>query len=486
MKAFALIVVTAAFTAGPVADTPTGAVSSARYSEAAFPQDPADSLYRTAREAFNRGEFTRASELFERVVERYPNSSYQGNAMYFLAFSYYRIGGTEKMRSAIQTLTRLRATHPTVAKGDAATLRTRICGELARQGDEACAAEVSESARSIESTTRALEKSGKAAEKAEKDAERASRSSSRSSSSSRSTLPAGCPNENDEDDERVAALNALLQMDADRAVPILTKVLERRDACSVGLRRKAVFLLSQKRTAETADALLRIARNDPDGEVRQQAVFWLSQVPDERAVDMLQEILRTSKDEELQEKALFALSQHRSGRGSAILRDFATRAEASTELRGNAIFWLGQRASTENNEFLRSLYARLTSEELKEKVLFSLSQRKGMGNEQWLMNIAVNEREDIELRKKALFWAGQSGVGLDAIIPLYSRITNQEMKEQVIFVLSQRHNSTAAVDKLIDIAKNDKDPELRKKAIFWLGQSRDPRVQQFLVDLINR
>ena len=484
MKAFALIVVTAAFTAGPVADSPTGAVRGARYTATTISQDPADSLYRAARESFNKGEFSRAAEIFERVVERYPNSSYQGNAMYFLAFSYYRIGGTEKMRSAIETLTRLKATHPNVAKGDAATLRTRICGELARQGDEACAAEVSASARSIERTSRDIEKSAKAAEKAEKDAERAARSGSRGSSSS--SVPAGCPNENDEDDERVAALNALLQMDADRAVPILTKVLERRDACSVGLRRKAVFLLSQKRTPETADALLRIARNDPDAEVRQQAVFWLSQVPDERAVDMLQEILRNSKDEELQNKALFALSQHRSGRGSAILRDFATRSEASTELRGQAIFWLGQRASTENNEFLRGLYTRLTSDELKEKVLFSLSQRRGMGNEQWLMNIAVNEREDIELRKKALFWAGQSGAGLDAIIPLYSRIANREMKEQVIFVLSQRQRDPAAMDKLFDIAKNEKDSELRKKAIFWLGQSRDPRVQQFLVDLINR
>jgi hypothetical protein len=39
---------------------------------------------------------------------------------------------------------------------------------------------------------------------------------------------------------------------------------------------------------------------------------------------------------------------------------------------------------------------------------------------------------------------------------------------------------------MFDIAKNEKEPELRKKAIFWLGQSRDPRVQQFLIDLINR
>ena len=44
----------------------------------------------------------------------------------------------------------------------------------------------------------------------------------------------------------------------------------------------------------------------------------------------------------------------------------------------------------------------------------------------------------------------------------------------------------ATLDKMLDIAKNDRVPELRKKAIFWLGQSRDPRVQQFLLGLINR
>jgi hypothetical protein len=53
-------------------------------------------------------------------------------------------------------------------------------------------------------------------------------------------------------------------------------------------------------------------------------------------------------------------------------------------------------------------------------------------------------------------------------------------------VLSQRQSDRAAMDKLFDIAKNEKDAELRKKAIFWLGQSRDPRVQAFLLDLINR
>jgi TolA-binding protein len=150
MKAIALAVVTAAFTAGPVADTPiNGAAKAARYIAATNQQDPADSLYRAAREAFNKGDFTRASQTFKQVIDRYPNYRYHGDAMYYLAFSYYRMGGTDRMRSAIQTLTTLKATHPDVAKGDAATLRTRICGELAREGDEACAAEVSATASSI-------------------------------------------------------------------------------------------------------------------------------------------------------------------------------------------------------------------------------------------------------------------------------------------------------------------------------------------------
>ena len=459
MKALALVVVTAAFTAGPVTDSPSMARAPLAVT-AVFKQDAADSLYRAARDAMSRGDYNGAANLFQRLVAQYPNASIADEAMYYQAFSLYRIGGSEKLKAARDVLKKGKAKYSSFGRGEPASLRTRICGELARQGDEECAAEVASAASSINP--------------------KPSKSSASTSSSS------SCPREDDDDDERIAALNALLQMDADRAMPILTQVLGRRDACSVVLRRKAVFLVSQKRTAGTADLLLKTARTDPDSEVRQQAVFWLSQVPDERAVDMLEDILRNSNDEELKDKALFALSQHRSGRGSAILREFAVRPGASEDLRGKAIFWLGQRASQENNDFLRSLYSKLNSDELKDKVLFSLSQRRGMGNEQWLMEIAVNDRENTELRKKALFWAGQSGVGLDAIIPLYSKINDREMKEQVIFVLSQRGKNPAAVDKLMDIAKNDKDSELRKKAIFWLGQSRDPRVQQFLVDMINR
>jgi HEAT repeat protein len=229
---------------------------------------------------------------------------------------------------------------------------------------------------------------------------------------------------------------------------------------------------------------MNVARSDPDQEVREQAVFWLSQVPG--STGLLEEILKGKSDETIKEKALFSLSQQNEPRAQQILRDFAGRDNENGDLREKAIFWLGQRRSGENTQFLRSLYSRLTNEDLKEKILFSLSQQRGAGNEQWLMDIALNPKEDIELRKKALFWAGQSGVAISEMSTLYNRMSDTEMKEQIIFVLSQRQSDRTAMDKLFDIAKTEKDAELRKKAIFWLGQSHDPRVQQFLIDLINR
>ena len=412
--------------------------------------DPADSLYRLAREAMSRGDYKRAAELFHRIPERYPQSAYVSQSMYYEAYSLYRSGGEDDLGAARDRLKQLKQKDAKLWKNDGSALLTRVCGELAKRGDEACAADIETAAQKDQPV-----QTGK-----------------------------GCPSEDDEDDDRIIALQALMNMDADRAMPILQKVLARRDPCSAGLREKAVFLVSQKRTPETASILMNVARTDPSQDVREKAVFWLSQVP--VSTPLLEEILKGNGDENIKEKALFSLSQQHEPRAQQALREFALRDSESGDLREKAIFWLGQSRSTENTEFLRTLYSRLTDQDLKEKVLFSLSQQRGAGNEQWLMNIAVNAKEDMELRKKALFWAGQSGVAIQEFASLYDRMTDAELKEAIIFNLSQRQSDKAAVDKLFDIARNEKDPELRKKAIFWLGQSRDPRVQQFLMDLINK
>ena len=55
----------------------------------------------------------------------------------------------------------------------------------------------------------------------------------------------------------------------------------------------------------------------------------------------------------------------------------------------------------------------------------------------------------------------------------------------MIFALSQ-NRSDEAVTKMIDIARREQDDELRKQAIFWLGQSGDARAVKALEEIINR
>jgi HEAT repeat protein len=274
-------------------------------------------------------------------------------------------------------------------------------------------------------------------------------------------------------------------MDPARARPVLRKLLTQRDEKSACLRRKAVFLVAQQDEPGTEDILLESVRTDPDAEVRRQAVFWLSQVGTERALGALDSILQFSKDPEIQEKAVFALSQHDSPRAQQALRTYTERDDISLAVREMVIFWLGQRRTPENATFLRSLFPRLKSEELKKRVLFSLSQMGGKDNSSWLLGVARDSSQQIEMRKQALFWAGQAGVSTEELTRLYGSVKDREMREQLVFVYSQR-NEPAALDKLIEIAKRDPDPELRKRALFWLGQSDQTRAVQAIQDIIDQ
>ena len=436
-------------------------------------QDPADSLYRAARQALNRSQYRRAAELFEQLRSRYPRSTYAPDAYYWEAFALYRTGSEHGLRAARTALRTQAARHPDAATHrDAEVLMRRVQGELARRGDAAAAEAIAEEVDTIAPTPRPG---------AAPQAPRAPRPP-------RPPRPghAGHSSDCDDDDDiRVAALNAMLQMDAERAVPILKAVLAKRDEASACLRSKAVFLVSQKRSAETEDILLDAARRDPDSEVRQQAVFWLSQVGTEKAVVALDSILAHTREPEVQEKAVFALSQHRSPRAGQALRNYAERRDVSQHIREQAIFWLSQQGSPETAEFLKTLFPKLDNDELKEKVLFSFSQMRVARTDRWLLDVALNKSESVEIRKKALFWAGQGHAPITDLVALYDRTDALEMREQLIFVYSQRREPEA-VDKLLAIARTDPDKELRKKALFWLGQSRDPRVAELLLQIINQ
>jgi len=96
----------------------------------------------------------------------------------------------------------------------------------------------------------------------------------------------------------------------------------------------------------------------------------------------------------------------------------------------------------------------------------------------------VRDRDaGIETRKQALFWFGQGDAPTKDLVRLYDALDAVSLREHFTFVVSQRRDDEA-LDKLIDIARTDRDSQIRKQAMFWLGQTKDPRAIKFFHDVL--
>jgi hypothetical protein len=102
-----------------------------------------------------------------------------------------------------------------------------------------------------------------------------------------------------------------------------------------------------------------------------------------------------------------------------------------------------------------------------------------------LVTLVHDSNAPLDARKQALYWAGQTTMPTRDIVQLYDGLGPFSLREHFTFVISQRRDDTA-VDKLIDVARRDADLEIRKRAMYWLGQTQDPRAVKFLRDLVTR
>lgn len=424
-------------------------------------EDPADSLYRLAREALNRGEYRRAAQLFSEVTRKYPTSRYAMDCAYWEAFARYRLGTTEELKLALQILdgkgavalspeAMARQGRPSSNSAiDIPALRARVQGALAARGDREAAAALQAEARQN----------------------------------------TGCDRE--EVSVRAEALQALAQMDLQGTMPTVKKVLQRRDECTVELRRRALYILSRQPDAESAALVLDVAKNDPDENIRGEAMRVLPRVAGDNAIPQLEELLRTASDERSQRSAVSALASIDSDRARRAVRTIIERADAAERVRYDAILSLarerdGRGPTAEELAYLRALYTRIETPRLREAVLTALSRVESAENQQFLLAIVRNEREPTGVRATALQRLGRmESVSVDEIARLYVVADARSLREQILYALSRR-KEPEAIDKLIEIARRDTDPQIRRTAISLLGRSNNERAKQLLKELIEK
>jgi HEAT repeat protein len=416
-------------------------------------QDPADSAYNAAREIFSRQDYSRAAAKFAEVQQKYPNSRQVAPAAYYQAFSLYRVGTLEALRTGLKVL----ETNAQQFQYGNSSLRTQSLDLQAR-------------------VLRALQ------ERNEPSAEAKLRDLISKNVASYPGI--ACDQEKMQIQQTV--LSSLQHTDPDAAMVYIRQYLQTRDACNAPLRRTALSLLRNRPSPENTATLVSVARNDTVRSVRQAAIEALSSMPGDDAINALQQLMQDN-DEYIQNAAVRSLMRSNNPRARSAMRTLIDRRDAKESQRIEAIRSFDRdNTSAEDAAYLRNLFNRQgESDRVKEAIIYVLGQVPNDENMKFLLDVAQNQNESSYVRSSAFRRVTARGnLSTDNIIRLYDATDSRSMRQSLVEALGQRPEQ-AAVNKLLDIVKLSTDPEVRSNAIQILLRKKDPKITEQVLALIK-
>jgi HEAT repeat protein len=101
-----------------------------------------------------------------------------------------------------------------------------------------------------------------------------------------------------------------------------------------------------------------------------------------------------------------------------------------------------------------------------------------------LLRFARNDRLTKSVRSTTAFWLAR-GAGYVLGVNDRDRSDDDDVRAQAVFALSQQPRETA-VPQLIEIVQHSTRPAVRAQALFWLGQSGDPRAIDVFEEILRR
>jgi HEAT repeat protein len=441
-------------------------------SAAAQDQGKDKELYDAAKKAVYQKDWYKAVEELQKLEKSYGKSGYMGESLYWMGYSL------DKMAASLDDMQRrLETKQEAMAKlnrmldqfggsqwaKDARILQIQIANDLVKNG-------LNDYRKYINGS---IQGGVDGAVRKQLDAELAARIQG----------GVGSPKKLDPDEEiKLVALNALMGMDKEKAFPILEKMV--RSEKSDEVRNRALFVLSQSNDPKVIPLLADLAIKDPSPQIREQAVFWLGQHPGDESFEALLRIYG-SGDKKVKEKIFFSFSQMHSPKATAKLIEIA-KTETDPDLRGQAVFWLGQKSDEASQAALFDIYTTTQDTRVKENLIMGFAQSKSPKAKAKLLDIARSDKDD-KARERAIFWLSQSR-GDDvapALLDIYKKTDDAKIKKQVIFAISQNRGEKA-VPVLIEMARAEKDLEVKKQIIFWLGQSKSDEAIKFLRELLEK
>jgi hypothetical protein len=277
------------------------------------------------------------------------------------------------------------------------------------------------------------------------------------------------PDTQSDQDLKFLALQGLMNSDPERALPLITKYLN--GPGTPKEKSKAMFLLAQSGSPQAQETLKKIALGQSNPELQRKAVEYLGIMGGKRNADTLAEIYSTTKDLDI--KRAVIRSYMVSGDHEHLFA--LAKGEKDEGLKREAIRNLG--ISGAKSELLQ-LYQSETSTEAKKEVLQALFLS---GDSQKLAQVAQQEKNP-ELRRAAIRDLGLMGGKEPELQSIYMKDTDRGVKEEVLNAYFLGGNATG----LIAVARTEKDPELKKKAVEKLSLMNSKEGTDYLMEILQK
>jgi HEAT repeat protein len=269
---------------------------------------------------------------------------------------------------------------------------------------------------------------------------------------------------------KLLAINGLQQMDPERAVPMLEKMLHG-SACPK-LRGQALFVLAQSNSTQAREIIAKAARTSDDPELQRKAIQDLGLFAGEWGRQQLSEIYATAKETETKKRIMQAFMV--SGDRAHLLA--AAKGEADPTLRAEAIQQLGVMGARED---IWQLYEKETSVEVKKKVLQAMWISGDMDH---VVQLAKAEK-DHDLRMAAIHDLGLMGDKTgDTLVAMYAADPDRDVRRAVIQGLFLSGNAKA----LVTLARKETDPEMKRAIVRQLSLMQSKEATDYLMEILNK
>jgi hypothetical protein len=279
------------------------------------------------------------------------------------------------------------------------------------------------------------------------------------------------PADQSDEELKLMAIQGLMNSDPERALPLLEKVIN--GSGTPKEKSRALFVLAQSGSAQGRETIGRIAKGQSNPELQREAIKYLGLFGGAQSRQIMAEVYASNPDTSVRRAILRAYML-----GGDKERLFAAaRSEKDESLRREAIRQLGLVHGTGE---LEQLYQAEGSSDVRREILqaFFLA-----GDAKRLVAAAQGEK-DPELRRTAIRNLGlvHSDDSAKALKTIYDKESDRGLKEEVLNAYFLQGNAAA----IVAVARNEKDPELRRAAVQKLSLMHSKDATDFLMELLQK